>query len=142
MQRPYDSFIPEETYSPVVHKDSLRLFLSVAAAVKAAFLQAPLSERIYMRAPPGYWSVNSDGCEEISELHKAIYGLKKASNAFWNAIHSHLIEKGFESILGDPCLFRRVALDGSVILVMLSSQVNTLPKAKSQAKDKRAKDRQ
>jgi hypothetical protein len=126
LQRPYDSFIPEETYSPVVHKDSLRLFLSVAAAeslmvhqadVKAAFLQAPLSERIYMRAPPGYSSVNADGCEEIWELHKAIYGLKQASNAFWNAIHSHLIEKGFESILGDPCLFRRVALDGSVILV-------------------------
>ena len=32
LQRPYDSFIPEETCSPVVHKDSLRLFLSVAAA--------------------------------------------------------------------------------------------------------------
>ena len=32
LQRPYDSFIPEETYSPVVRKDSLRLLLSVAAA--------------------------------------------------------------------------------------------------------------
>jgi hypothetical protein len=50
-------------------------------------------------------------------LYKAIYGLKHASNAFWNAIHPHLIKKGFESILGDPCLFRRVAPDGSVILV-------------------------
>ena len=55
-----------------------------------------------MRAPPSYSSVNADGCEEIWELHKAIYGLKQASNAFWNAIHSHLIEKDFESILGDP----------------------------------------
>jgi hypothetical protein len=81
------------------------------------FLQAPLSERIYMRAPPGYTLVNSDGCEEIWKLHKAIYGLKQASNAFWNAIHPHHIEKGFESILGDLCLFRRVALDGSVFLV-------------------------
>jgi hypothetical protein len=48
LQRPYDSFNPDETYSPVLHKDSLRLFLSVSAAtnlkiyqadVKAAFLQ-------------------------------------------------------------------------------------------------------
>ena len=70
-----------------------------------------------MRAPPGYTLVNSDGCEEIWKLHKAIYGLKQASNAFWNAIHPHHIEKGFESILGDLCLFRRVALDGSVFLV-------------------------
>jgi hypothetical protein len=83
---------------------------------KLPFLQAPLSERIYMRAPPGYSSVNSDGCEEIWELHKAIYGLKQASNAFCNGIRSHFIEKGFESILGDPCLFRRVALN-VVILV-------------------------
>jgi hypothetical protein len=51
-----------------------------------------------MRAPPGYSSVNADGFEEIWESHKAIYGLKQASNAFWNDIHSHLIEKGFESI--------------------------------------------
>ena len=71
-QRAYDSYNPEETFSPVVHKDTLRLFLSVCAAknlriyqadVKAAFLQAPLSERIYMRAPPGYSSVNEGGEE-------------------------------------------------------------------------------
>lgn len=126
LQKPYDSFNPEETYSPVVHKDSLRVFLSVAAAadlevfqadVKAAFLQAPLSERIYMKAPPGYSSIDASGREEIWELHSAIYGLKQASNAFWNAINSHLIIKGFISILGDPCLFRKVLDDVSVILV-------------------------
>jgi len=32
LQRPYGSFIPEEIYSPAVLKDSLCLFLSVAAA--------------------------------------------------------------------------------------------------------------
>jgi hypothetical protein len=62
-QKPFDSFDPDETYSPVVHKDTLRLFLSVCAAqnllvsvfdITAAFLQAPLSEQIFLRAPPGY----------------------------------------------------------------------------------------
>jgi hypothetical protein len=80
-QRPYDSFDPDHTTSPVVHKDSLRLFLSVCAAedlrvyqadVKSAFLQAPLSEKIYMRAPPGYSSTTESGEEEVFELQQAI----------------------------------------------------------------------
>ena len=60
LQKPFDSLNPDETYSTVVHKDSLRLFLSVCAAenlrvyqadVKTAILQAPLEEKIYVRAP-------------------------------------------------------------------------------------------
>ena len=61
-QREHGSFDPDKVLSPVVHKDTLRLFLSISAAenlrvfqadVKAAFLQAPLDERIFGRAPPG-----------------------------------------------------------------------------------------
>jgi hypothetical protein len=124
-QRAYDSYNPEETFSPVVHKDTLRLFLSVCAAqnlriyqadVKAAFLQAPLSERIYMRAPPGYSSVNEGGEEEILELSSAIYGLKQSSACFWTAMNAHLVSKGFVSILGDPCLFKKKLADGKIIL--------------------------
>ena len=74
----------------VVHKDSLRLFLAVCAHlrlrvhqadVKAAFLQAPLSERIFMQCPPGYASRTASGEEEILELSQAIYGLKQASRS-------------------------------------------------------------
>jgi hypothetical protein len=124
-QRPYDSFDPDDTYSPVAHKDSLRMFLSVCAAqnlrifqadVKAAFLQAPLSEKIYMKPPPGFASVTADGEEEIWELNHAIYGLKQSSSSFWTALQSHLVAKGFTSLLGDPCLFRKVLTDGRVII--------------------------
>jgi hypothetical protein len=126
LQKPYDSFNPDETYSPVVHKDSLRLFLSVCAAenlrvyqadVKAAFLQAPLEEKIYVRAPPGYSSTAENGEEEILELSKAIYGLKQASSCFWTAMNEHLKSIGFRSVLGDPCLFRKELADGRKILV-------------------------
>ena len=125
-QRAFDSYQPDETFSPVVHKDTLRLFLSVCAAqnlrifqcdVKSAFLQAPLNEKIYMRAPPGYTSVTSSGEEEILELSSAIYGLKQSSACFFTAIHKHLVSKGFSSILGDPCLFRKVLPNGKVILL-------------------------
>ena len=125
-QKAYDSFNPDETYSPVVHKDTLRMFLSVCAAqdlsvhvfdVTAAFLQAPLSEKIFLRAPPGYTKVSSDGEEMVLKLSKAIYGLKQSSNAFWQALKEHLTSKGYTAALGDPCLFRKVLSDGRVILV-------------------------
>jgi hypothetical protein len=126
-QRPFDSFDPDHTYSPVCHKDSLRLFLSVCAAenlqvrkldVTAAFLQAELDEKIYMRMPPGY-SSTIDGEEAIMELKRAVYGLKQASASFFNAMDQHLRKKGFVPTLGDPCLYRRVNSNGSVILVCL-----------------------
>jgi hypothetical protein len=102
------------------------MFLSVCAAqnlhvhaidITAAFLQAPLSEQIYLRAPPGYTKVSADGEDMVLKLSKAIYGLKQSSNAFWHALSEHLISKGYVSALGDPCLFRKVLSDGRVILV-------------------------
>lgn len=126
LQRPYDSFQPDETYSPVVHKDTLRLFLSVCAAedlriyqadVKAAFLQAPLRETIFIKSPPGYQSKTADGEDEILELDNALYGLKQSGACFWEAMKQHLESNGFTSILGDPCLFRKVLPTGKTILV-------------------------
>ena len=123
-QRPFDSFDPTHTYSPVCHKDTLRLFLSVCAAenlqvrkcdVTATFLQADLEETIFMRMPPGY-ACTIDGEEAVMELKRAVYGLKQASAAFYTAMDSHLKSKGFVPTLGDPCLYRRVNSDGSVIL--------------------------
>jgi len=121
-QREFDSFNPDDIHSPVVHKNSLRCLLSVAAAenlrvycmdVKSAFLQAPLKEKIYLKAPPGFASFSASGEEEVLELSQAIYGLKQSSSAFYDAASAHLISKGFESVLGDPCLFKRVNPDGS-----------------------------
>ena len=125
-QKAGDSYDPTDIFSPVVHKDTLRLFLSICAAerlrvhqvdVKAAFLQAPLSEKIYLRAPPGFPSFNYDtNEEEILELSQAIYGLKQSSASFWHALKSHLESLGYESMLGDPCLFRKKLPDGKMIL--------------------------
>lgn len=125
-QIPYDSYRPEEIYSPVVHKDTLRLFLSVCAAedlgvyqadAKSAYLQAPLSERIYMKSPPGYATYDADGNEEIWELKNAIYGLHQGASCFWSAVHQHFIAKGYQSTLGDPCLLKKVLPNGKSILV-------------------------
>jgi hypothetical protein len=124
-QKAYDSFDPDGTYSPVVHKDTLRLFLAVSAAlnlklyqcdVKSAFLQAALSEPIFMQAPPGYATRTSAGEPEVWLLQKAVYGLKQASHEWWEALRQHLTSKGYVSLLGDPCLLKRVLPNGKIIL--------------------------
>jgi hypothetical protein len=123
-QKAFDSYQPDETFSPVVHKDSLRMFLAMCAAldlriyqadVKAAFLQVPLSEKIYLKAPPGYSSSTENGEEEILELSSAIYGLKQSSACFWTALNKHLVSQGFKSVTGDPCVFKKVLPDGKII---------------------------
>ena len=121
-RKEFDSFHPDDIHSPVVHKTSLHSLLSVAAAenlhvytcdVTSAFLQAPLKEKIYLKAPPGFASFTDSGEEEVLELSQAIYGLKQSSSVFYDAISAHLISKGFEPLLGDPCLFKRINPDGS-----------------------------
>jgi hypothetical protein len=57
--------------------------------------------------------------DAIMELRRAVYGLKQASASFYNAMDSHLKSKGFVPTLGDPCLYRRVNTNGSVIIVCL-----------------------
>jgi hypothetical protein len=95
-QRPYDSFDPDATFSPVVHKNSLRLFLSCCAAlnlkiyqcdVKSAFLQAELAEPIFMAPPPGYALKMSSGDTEIWLLTKAIFSYLSPLGCSFGAPH-------------------------------------------------------
>ena len=143
-QREYDSFNPDDIHSPVVHKVSHRTFLSVAAAenlkvytldVKSAFLQAPLKEKIYLKAPPGFASCTESGEEEVLELSQAIYGLKQSSSAFYDAASAHLISKGFSPLLGDPCVFKRVNPDGSKMLAAVYVDDITLACSGDEARD-------
>jgi len=125
-QKPYFSYNPDEIFSPVVHKDTLRLLLSIAAAqnlrvyqadVKAAFLQAPLlnDELVYLKMPEGYEEYDDEGNELVLELHHAIYGLKQSSACFYTALAEHLRSLGFVSFVGDPCLFKKELSSGKII---------------------------
>ncbi|CAB0011982.1 unnamed protein product [Nesidiocoris tenuis] len=73
----------EETYSPVVGTDALRIVFAHAVKnhlhfkkfdVRTAFLHGILEEEIFMRLPEGY---DSNG--KICKLQKALYGLRQAS---------------------------------------------------------------
>jgi len=77
------------------------------------------NENLFSTAPRGDDTKTSTGEDEILELHQAIYGLKQSSASFWEAISSHLESIGFVSTMGDPCLMKRVAADGGMVLVCL-----------------------
>jgi len=78
-----------------------------------------------MQCPPGCASRTPNGEEEILELSQAIYGLKQASAAFWAALQSHLSSNGFVSMLGDPCVFKKVLPDGRLILVCVYVEISS-----------------
>jgi hypothetical protein len=87
----------EETFSPVVRFETIRVVLSLAAQqgweiyqfdVKSVFLNGPLQEEVYVSQPPGF---EVEGQEhKVYRLHKALYGLKQAPKAWNDRFHSYL----------------------------------------------------
>jgi hypothetical protein len=111
-----------ETYAPVVRMTTLRTMLAVATHhrysvfqvdVKTAYLNSPLDEEIYMRAPPGlelaeHSSLVGSGGQVVLRLHKSIYGLKQAGRN-WNTMLNEWLLKssglGLVRSTVDQCLY-------------------------------------
>jgi len=77
-----------ETFSPVVHLETIRAILSIVPAkdlviqqmdVKGAYLNGILQEKVYMKQPEGF----GDGTEKVCLLQKTLYGLKQSGRE-WN----------------------------------------------------------
>ena len=67
--------------------------------VKTAFLNADLSEEIYLSLPEGYRTYDNNNKELVWKLNKALYGLKQAPRAWWQTCHKVLTEKlGFKRV--------------------------------------------
>src|SRR5215216_4133055 len=106
-QRPGYDF--DETFSPVVRYESLRLLFALSAQrgwksqqcdIKSAFLYSDLIEEIYMELPPGHRQAN-----KVARLRKCIYGLKQASREWYSKLSTFLTEKNFTPAHFDPCVF-------------------------------------
>lgn len=63
--------------------------------VNNVFFQGYLSEVVYMTKPLGF--VDPDHPSYVCQLQKAIYGLKQAPHAWYNELHTFLIEYSFKS---------------------------------------------
>uniref|UniRef100_A0A5S6Q3I8 Reverse transcriptase Ty1/copia-type domain-containing protein n=1 Tax=Trichuris muris TaxID=70415 RepID=A0A5S6Q3I8_TRIMR len=116
----------DETFAPVVKHDTVRVLLSLAAAqklhvrhldVKAAYLNSPLEEELYVKQPPGFEVQGQE--HKVLLLRKSLYGLKQSARA-WNKMATDtLTSLGFEQAMADHCLFSKKEKNGSRTYILI-----------------------
>jgi hypothetical protein len=108
-----------KTCSPVIKPATIRLLLALSVSfdwpiqqldISNAFLHGCLTEEVYMEQPPGF--VDTQHSTFVCKLHKAIYGLKQASRAWYTRLSQFLLDLGFTASLVDTSLF--IHISGSI----------------------------
>ena len=101
-------------FSTVAQISTLSLVLTIAAArdynlssadIRQAYLQATLSEDLYMRVPPGLPTTDAHGHDLVVKLRRSLYGLRQAGREWFNLFSSTLRSFGFLPSSIDTCLF-------------------------------------
>jgi histone deacetylase 1/2 len=102
----------EDTFSPIVKPDIVRLLRSLAVTngwhlcqldVQNVFLHGVLDEEIYMRQPPGFQ--DSSQPDHMCRMVKALYGLKQAPRAWHVRLGTAFRAQGFVPSKADTSLF-------------------------------------
>lgn len=113
----------EETFSPVVRLESVRLILSVVARedfdivhfdIKTAFLYGSLDEEISMEEPEGFTSGKGKACK----LQRSVYGLKQASRVWNTCFTSFLKDFNLSPLKTDSCVLVRSKGDDMLIVAI------------------------
>ena len=106
-----EGFDFQETFSPVVRQQTIRIVLTIALSNKwhirqidfnNAFLNGDLEESVFMTQPEGFIQ---GGPHLVCKLNKALYGLKQAPRAWFSKLQATLISFGFTSAKCDSSLF-------------------------------------
>lgn len=101
----------QETFSPTVKYDSIRLLLALAANedleihqmdVENAYLASDLKEVVYMRPPKGF-----DAGGKVCRLVKSLYGLRQSGRTWNEKITAFFISKGFQQLTADQGVLTR-----------------------------------
>jgi hypothetical protein len=115
-----------ETYAPVLHYKSLRVLLSIIASldyemkqmdVPTAFLNADLTEDVYMEVPEGLVDAPPKGT--VCHLLKSLYGIKQAPRAWNLEINGFLMSIGYSRMVSDTCMYVKRSRTGRMIIVPL-----------------------
>jgi hypothetical protein len=93
----------DETFAPVARLEAIRILLAYACSrniklyqmdVKSAFLNAKISELVYVEQPPSFEDPIKPN--HVYKLSKALYGLKQAPRAWYERLRVFLLSKGFK----------------------------------------------
>jgi hypothetical protein len=109
----------DETYSPTVRPESIRLFHVYAVEmgwdikqydVSQAFLQSPVDYDIFVYPP----RANVEFPGQLLKLRLALYGAKQSSALFFKLLNGFLLSLGFVSSTLDACFYKR---DDALLIV-------------------------
>ena len=108
----------EETFSPTLRLESLRMLLAFSAHfgyeieqmdVPDAYLKGDLKETIYMEIPEGYILPSGQPAHQsegkVLKLLRPLYGLKQSGREWNMKAKSQLATMGFRPISSDSCVF-------------------------------------
>lgn len=114
----------DQTYAPVASWNSIRILLSLVAAMGwhtqqidyvLAFPQAPVEKEIYMKVPKGFEIAGKDSNNYVLKLKRNVYGQKQAGRVWNKYLEKKLIDQvGFKQSKIDDCVFYR----GSTMYVL------------------------
>ena len=143
-QRAGVDFSSDELFAGVASYSSFRFLMSLACQknyilvqsdIQAAYLQADLSESIWMEAPPDMWvdgkpPRDKDGNELCCLLKKSLYGLRQAGHAWGECFKDFLLRDpdynmGFKELTADPNLYvKNFVLGGKPQQIILGVYVD------------------
>jgi hypothetical protein len=114
----------DETFAPVAKSKSIKMLLTLASQFdlelkqldfETAFLNAPLTESVYVKLPQGYDSNTG----KIWKLNKALYGLKQAPYEWNRELDNALVQLGYHATSADPCIYTRATSNGRFIVLSI-----------------------
>ncbi|MBW0468377.1 hypothetical protein O181_008092 [Austropuccinia psidii MF-1] len=102
-----------KTYAPTRRLKLLRTLIDFSVVhsskfhqidIKSAFINAPLSEEVYLKIPQG---LDVDKQNYCLKLNKAIHRLKQAPLAWYKCLKDWLISVKLNPLILDPCVIHR-----------------------------------
>ena len=104
----------DETYSPVVTWNAIRLLLTMVITQSwhtmqlnyvQAFSQAPVERDLYMKIPKGFEVEGANKDDYVLRVRKNIYGQKQAGRVWNKYLVTKLKRIGFKQSKIDECVF-------------------------------------
>ena len=97
--------------------------------ISVAFTNAKSEEETYVRFPKSFPSDLFPGYKggTIARLKRNLYGSKSAPKLWYRCLYRFIIELGFRSDAGHPCLFIRITIiEGRIIVIVIGVFVDDL----------------